>query len=159
MSDVGSLQFLAIIPVVWCVLTWLLSRISGWSKLAQRYADSRPSQSETSQSEKGQGEKASLRTGRIGAVTYHSCLKFCVNDEGFRVAVAWPLRFGHRPLFIPWSDLHNVAEDNMMFSQKVKLSIGQPTLTRALFPGWFRYRMPMDMRPQKDESRHRRTRR
>lgn len=143
MSDVGSLQFLALIPVVWCVLTWLLSRISGWSKLAQRYAASGTTS----------GEQASLRTGRIGAVTYHSCLKFCINDEGFRVAVAWPLRLGHRPLFIPWSDLHNITEDNMMFSQKVKLSIGQPTLTRALFPGWFRYRMPMDMRPQKDESR------
>ncbi len=135
--DLPPLTYLLLIPIVWFSLSWLLSRISGWHRLAERYPGIRTIE----------GETASLRSGRIGPVNYYSCLKFGINDEGLLISIAPPFRLGHRPLFIPWSDFHNVKEDGMMYSQKVKASIGQPTITRMTFPGWVRYRLPMSLRP------------
>ena len=137
MNDLGSAHFIALIPAMWCFLLWLLSRISGWSLLARHY---RAPASVV-------GESAYLRSGRIGVINYHSCLSFRVNDDGLRIAVAFPLRLAHPPLFIPWDHLHHVAEDPILYSHRVKLSIGQPTLVRAMLPGWVRYRMPLEMRP------------
>ncbi len=138
MVDLGSAHFIALIPAMWCFLSWLLSRLSGWSRLAQDYR---------SRGDLTGGESARMRTGRFGGVTYHSCLRFRVNDQGLWIAVAIPLRLGHPPLFIPWDHIHHVSEDPIMYSHKIKLSIGNPTLVRATLPGWVRYRMPMEMRP------------
>lgn len=137
LNDLGSIQFIALIPAVWCFLSWLLSRLSGWSLLARHY------RAKTDVA----GESAHLRSGRIGTINYHSCLGFRVNDDGLRIAVAFPLRLGHPPLFIPWNQLHHIAEDPILYSRKVRLSIGHPTLVRATLPGWVRYRMPLEMRP------------
>ena len=137
MIDLGSAHFIALIPAMWCFLSWLLSRISGWSLLARRYRA--PSDVV--------GESAYLRSGRIGSINYHSCLSFRVNDDGLRIGVAFPLRLAHPPLFIPWDQMHHVAEDPKLYSRKVKLSIGHPTIVRAVLPGWVRYRMPLEMRP------------
>lgn len=135
--DLPPLTYLLLIPTVWLSLSWLLSRISGWHRLAQRYPGSHTID----------GETAALRSGRIGPVNYYSCLKFGISDEGLLISIAPPFRLGHPPLFIPWSHFHHVKEDGMMYSQKVKASIGQPTITRIIFPGWVRYRLPMSLRP------------
>lgn len=137
MSDLRSVYFIILIPVVWCLLAWLMSRLSGWSRLAQHYR-SPPSIS---------GESARMRSGRIGVVNYHSLLSFRVNDDGLRIAVALPLRLGHPPLFIPWNQFHHITEDPIMYSHKIKTSVGQPTLVRMTLPGWVKYRMPLEMRP------------
>jgi len=135
--DVPSSAYLLLIPLVWCGLSWLMSRISGWHRLARRFPATRPLD----------GETAYLRTGRIGAVTYHSCLRFHVTDDGLGIAIAIPFRIGHSPLFIPWDQFHHVKDDGMMYSHKAKASVGQPTITRMTLPGWVRYRMPMSLRP------------
>ena len=137
MSDLGSVHFIALIPAMWCFLSWLLSRLSGWSRLAEHYPASQGIV----------GESAHMRSGRIGAVHYHSALSFRVNDEGLRIAVAFPLRLGHPPIFIPWEEFHHVTEDVIMYSHKVKAAVGRPTLSRLTLPGWVRYRMPLEMRP------------
>lgn len=64
-----------------------------------------------------------------------------------RISIAAPFRLGHPPLFIPWNELHQIREDDMMYSHKVKASIGKPTIGRITLPGWVRYRMPMSIRP------------
>ena len=138
MNDFGSVHFIALIPAMWCLLCWLMSRLSGWSRLARHYRSP----------DAIDGESARMRSGKIGVVSYHSCLGFRVNDEGLRIAVAFPLRIGHPPLFIPWDQLHHVAEDAIMYSHKVKASVGRPTLVRVTLPGWVRYRMPLEMRPK-----------
>ncbi len=137
MNNLGSVHFVALIPAMWLFLSWLLSRLSGWARLAEHYRATGHAA----------GESAWMRTGRIGVVQYHSCLCFRVNDDGLRITVAFPLRLGHPPLFIPWDQFHHIREDEMMFSQKVKMSVGHPTLVRVTMPGWVRYRMPMQLRP------------
>jgi hypothetical protein len=137
MSDLRSVYFITLIPAMWCFLAWLMSRLSGWSRLAQHYRSPRNIN----------GESARMRSGRIGVVNYHSLLSLRVNDDGLRIAVALPLRLGHPPLFIPWNQFHQIAEDPIMYSHKIKASVGQPTLVRMTLPGWVKYRMPLDMRP------------
>ena len=138
MFDLPPYLFLLLIPFAWCGISWLLSRISGWHRLAARYR----------RLETIEGESASLRTGRIGPVNYHSCLKFQVNDQGLGIQVAPLFRVGHPPLFIPWDHFHHVTDDGMMYSQKAKASVDTPTILRVTLPGWVRYRMPASHRPQ-----------
>jgi hypothetical protein len=137
MNDLGSVHFIAIIPAMWCLLLWLLSRLSGWSRLAGQY-----------RAPAGVvGESAWMRTGRIGVVNYHSCLCFRVNDDGIRITVALPLRLCHPPLFIPWDQFHHIVADPILYSHKAKMSVGRPTIASVTMPAWVRYRMPLDLRP------------
>lgn len=126
----------ALLPLLWCFLTWLLARMSGWSQLAKRFPATAI-----------HGESARLRSGRIGSVSYHSCLSFRVNEDGLRISVALPLRVGHSPMFIPWTAFHRVREDGRLYSQKIRVSVGRPTIAQVTLPGWVRYRMPLEMRP------------
>ena len=137
MNDLRSVAFVTLIPIAWIVLSLLMARLSGWATLRRVYRASQDVD----------GEKAHMRSGKFGAVGYHSCLSFCVNDEGLRIAVAFPFRLGHPPLFIPWDQMHNVTGDTVRYSHKVKISVGKPTLVRVTMPGWVRYRMPLEMRP------------
>ena len=132
MGDNGSPFFLLLIPLIAAALCWLLASVSGWTRLAALYRADKLVL----------GERAYMRTGRIGPVNYHSVLSFRCNEHGLAIAVVWPLRFGHPPLFIPWSEFHRVAPDAVLYSRRVKASIGNPAIVRVVLPGWVRYRMP-----------------
>jgi len=137
MSDQGTIYFVALIPVAWCVLLFLASRLSGWARLARNYRASAIDVDES----------AWMRTGRIGAISYHSSLCFGVNDRGLRIAVAFPLRLFHPPLFIPWDRFHHIAADQKLYSHKCRMSVGRPAITSMMMPAWVRYRLPLEMRP------------
>lgn len=139
-DGVGAVHFLALIPLAWCFLSWLLSRLSGWSLLAQHFKDS------GAEPDGEDVEAARFRTGRLGAVTYHSCLHFRVGSDGLWISVALPLRLGHPPLFIPWDQVHHISKDKVRYSRRIRASIGTPTLVRATLPGWVRYRLPECLR-------------
>jgi hypothetical protein len=147
--EIDAIHFLALIPLAWILISFLLSLLSGWCRLAKHY---RASASESSQGNErnpsDEAEFAYLRTGRFSAVTYHSCLNFRVTQRGVRIAVAFPLRLGHPPLFIPWEEFHHVRPDDVRYSHMVKVSIGRPTLVKATLPSWVRYRMPLEIRPR-----------
>ena len=138
MDHLGSVHFIALIPAMWCFLSWLLARLSGWARLSLQFRSPL----------RVDGEWARMRTGKLGAISYHSCLIFRANEDGLRISVALPLRLGHPPLFIPWDEFHHLREDPILYSHKVKASIGRPTLVRVVLPGWVRYRMPLEMRPR-----------
>ncbi|MGI9471498.1 MAG: hypothetical protein ACR2NZ_08205 [Rubripirellula sp.] len=147
MSDQSSLYFLAVIPLMWCFLSWLMSSLSGWSRLAREYRDC-GQRSEASAS--GNIETARLRTGRMGVINYHSILTFRACDDGLSIGTALPFRLGHPPLFIPWTEFHHVSEDPILYSHRVKASIGNPTIVRMTLPGWVKYRMPIELRTTAD---------
>lgn len=134
-----SLAFLVLIPVAWVCLSLLMARLSGWSLLAKRYRIGRD--------EDVLGEAGRFRTCQLGAIQYHSATHFVVTERGLAVSVALPLRLGHPRLLVPWSEMHRIESDGRLYSQRIKMSIGHPTLVRAVMPGWVRYRMPIEMRP------------
>ena len=132
-------RFLLVIPFAWVGVVFVLSFLSGWYRLAQHYPSVATSDSPS--------ESAHFRSGRIGAINYYSCLAFRANEAGLHIAVALPFRFGHPPLFIPWSDFHHISEDEKMYSQRVRMSVGRPTITRFVLPGWVKFQIPLDQRP------------
>ncbi|MFK8114910.1 MAG: hypothetical protein AB8B91_22095 [Rubripirellula sp.] len=145
LRDLGAAHFLLIIPLMGCFLSLLISRLSGWSRLASVFRDNPTLVSD----ESFETEIASFRTGSFGPVTYHSCLRFQTRSDGLRISIAFPFRLGHPPLFIPWEQVHHVRQDPKRYSRNVIVSIGNPTLARTTLPAWVRYRMPIEMRPRK----------
>ncbi|TWU56386.1 hypothetical protein Poly51_22960 [Rubripirellula tenax] len=136
------MMWLLMIPFAWVFVSFLLARISGWSRLVKPY-----SAGEVSDGAFVADESARFRTATLGAIQYHSCVTFGINDTSLRMSMPFLFRLGHPPLVIPWDQIHRVEADNRLYSHRVKVSIGKPTLIRAALPGWVRYRMPMDIRP------------
>ncbi len=137
MNDINP-AFLLLIPLAWCCISFAMSRLSGWVRLAQQY----PATTEATG-----GEVARMRTGRIGVINYYSCLTFRATEEGLHIAVTPLLRLGHPPMFIPWDEFHHISNDPILYSQKVRMSVGKPTVNRFVFPGWVKYRLPFERRP------------
>lgn len=137
----GSLYYLLLLPLTAALLCWIMASVSGWSRLA---ADYRSARAVT-------GERALMRTARIGPVNYPSVLSFCCTEDGLHLSIAFPLRFCHPPLFIPWNDFFQVTPDNKLFSNRIKAAIGRPEIARLVLPAWVRYRMPMSLRGISDE--------
>ena len=141
LQDLDRIHFLALIPFAWCFVCFALSRMSGWRRLSVEFSPFADLSSVPL-------ESASLRTAQLGAIHYHSMVKFTVSEKGLEMAMAIPLRLFHPPLFIPWNEMHSVRSDPKLYSHKVLVSVGKPTLVRAKLPGWVRYRMPLNLRPE-----------
>ena len=142
MSDEWSLYFLLWIPLAAFLLCWVLASVSGWTRLAAEYRADQTVTAEPSVA----AERACMRTGRIGPINYHSVLSFSCTDDGLRISIAFPFRIAHPPLFIPWSEFHQVTPDNRLYSHRIKACIGNPEIVRVVLPAWVRYRMPMSRR-------------
>jgi hypothetical protein len=147
MGNDGSLYFLLLIPAAAFLLCWVLASVSGWTRLTAQYREKQHS----GKSRSAENERAHMRTARIGAINYHSVLSFTCTDDGLRISVFFLLRVGHPPLFIPWTDFHQVVPDNRLYSNRIKASIGNPTLARVVLPAWVRYRMPLSLRGVADD--------
>ena len=87
---------------LWLGGVLLLSYASGWRTLAAQYRSDLPFT----------GRTWRLRSARLrgGMVRYNGMLTVGVNPAGLYIAVLPPLRFGHAPLFIPWSDVTVTTE-------------------------------------------------
>lgn len=133
-----AMTWLLLIPIVWVAICVTLSRLSGWSRLAKQFSDA----------DFIADESAWFRSASLSGIQYSSCLNFAVSGHGMRMSVILPFRIGHPPIVIPWSAMHHVEAENKLFSHRVKVSMGTPTAMRAALPGWVRYRMPMEMRPE-----------
>ena len=86
-------------PVVftgmWLGISFLLSAIGGWNRLALHYANS-PS---------GIEKRFRFRSAQFGSVSYGRCVMFGTSIRGLSIAVLPLFRLGHAPLFIPWRDI------------------------------------------------------
>jgi hypothetical protein len=74
---------------------WLLSLISGWRKLAQRYRAPR----------RLEGRSFSFRSGRVGLMNYRGCLWLNADPEGLGLRNVPPFGLFEPALLIPWSEL------------------------------------------------------
>jgi hypothetical protein len=76
-------------------ILWLLSRISGWRKLATHYRATRPLE----------GPSFAFRSGSVGLMNYRSCLWLNADPEGFGLRNIPPFGLFDPPILIPWSEL------------------------------------------------------
>lgn len=112
---------------LWCLVLLLLSRISGWNRLARSY-----SREQTRTAQDGQAYR--WQSGTVGIVGYRNCLHIGVSASGISLAVAWPLNVGHRDLFIPWNALHDRIDKKIFWYQVTRLQVGNPALARLQLP-------------------------
>mgnify|MGYP001611718182 CR=1 FL=1 len=92
--------------VAWTVfLVFVLSRLTGWATLARHYAtDAEPA-----------GERLTWEGARLKSWGfYNSCLVVILSERGLYLATFRPFRIGHRPLLIPWSNVHHVRDGTIL---------------------------------------------
>lgn len=105
-----SSAFMALGPIAvflfWCGILFVISRVSGWSRLAERYAASGPAPSKVHR----------FRSARFGWPGYNNCLTIGGDMRGLYLAMFPVLRQGHTPLYIPWHDVEAYAGDMWVVS-------------------------------------------
>lgn len=94
----------AIIPLTvfgfaiwWVFLIWAISWLTGWRTLARHYHHAGPFHGTTHR----------FQHISLGWSDYGGCVTVGSNADGLYLAVMLPFRPGHRPLFIPWSDVRS----------------------------------------------------
>jgi hypothetical protein len=87
--------FAVLFAGMWIGLSFLLSRMSGWHELAERYrAAAEPA-----------GERLIWNSAQVGAVSFRSCLNMNLSSSGFYMSPSLMFRLFMPPLLIPWSDV------------------------------------------------------
>jgi hypothetical protein len=93
----------------WIVISVLISKLSGWARLARHYGADAPFDGL-----RFHFQSAGLRFG----TNYSGCLTVGVNRRGLYLAVWLLFRIGHPPLFIPWRDV-TMTERKRFFMQQI----------------------------------------
>ncbi len=106
------------------IVLFLLTHLSGWHKLAEKYGY----QATFS------GKKFSMCTGFVGMVRYKNCLTIGVSQEGLYLNVFFVFRLGYPPLLIPWSDISRFEEKKQWWLTYYLLDVGYPKLTSLKLP-------------------------
>jgi hypothetical protein len=99
--------------VGWAGVSYLLSMLGGWSRLAEYYR-----LESDFQGERWKFQSASMRLG----VNYNNVLTIGVNSTGVLLEVLFLFRMGHPPLFIPWSDIRKGGDESKPFGQWLVIS-------------------------------------
>ena len=118
MKDWLPLILLVVFPIysigMWCFVLWLLSRIGGWKKIAERYrATGRP-----------EGERYRWRSMQIRPfMNYNGGLEVTLSRQGVYLVPFAMFRMGHEPLLIPWSCVGPLEEKSVLFFKGYMLPI------------------------------------
>ena len=88
--------FPILFAALWSFVCWLLSILGGWSRMAERFATTEPPS----------GQRFAGQTGRAGLSNDNSVLTIHVSPSGLRLDVFPLFRIGHKPLLIPWPEIH-----------------------------------------------------
>lgn len=81
--------------VWWCLVLWVVGSLSGWRTLARHYRATGPFR----------GTVRHFRSAKIGWADYNGALALGTNPDGLHLAVFFPFRPGHPPLFVPWAEV------------------------------------------------------
>lgn len=109
-----ALGFFIIFPLFWCFVVFLVSRLSGWAKLAMEYPDE----------PRIRGETFTFSTASIRFISnYANCLNITVADKGVRMEQFMFFKIGHDPIFIPWSAVTKVKVENVFLYQQTHVYV------------------------------------
>jgi hypothetical protein len=110
----NPLYFGIIFVVGWLSVTFYFARVTGWNKLAGKYASTEKPRTQLMQAV-SVSWGSPMFTGNI--YTLGS------TERGLYLGVLFPFRFGHHPLLIPWRDIKAQRVQKLLVS-KVELSFG-----------------------------------
>src|SRR5947199_6512295 len=120
------LWFVVAFAAMWTGIAALLSRIGGWSELAESYP-ARPHPIV----EVFRVASLGLGTG-LFPVSYSNCLSVTIGSDGFGLALWLPFRPFHPKLFIPWHVVERCGPENFLFLSCTAVYLSRPA-TRMLF--------------------------
>src|SRR5262245_465054 len=124
MSFLQSPWFFVLFAAMWLGAVAGLAWASGWRALAERFRSARPVD----------GERFRFVTGWIGKsksfpVQYRGALFITISGEGFLLSMFFPFRLCSPPLFIPWTEVESVTDEEAWFVNRAVVCIrGSPTI-------------------------------
>ena len=118
LNTVTSGQFIVVILfanlTLWIVVTALLSRLSGWRELAQRYPHTGTPE-----------ESFSFQTVSFRwAINYRNCVTIGLAPEGLSLSILKPFRMFHPSILIPWSVIRSADATRYFFYDATRIQIG-----------------------------------
>lgn len=93
----------------------IVSRTTGWHQLAERFTLQGDFPSEP--------WRFKSATARYGS-HYNNCLTIAASPVGLYMAMLWPFRVGHPPLFIPWNEI-TISRAKVFFWNVVRFQVGR----------------------------------
>ena len=88
--------------LMWFTVSFIISKKSGWSILKDKFGLSRSENF-------ARNIKLKLGSGNINGVSFANCLRVGANEYGVLLKMLFLFRFGHPPLFIPWSAIKEIS--------------------------------------------------
>jgi hypothetical protein len=108
---------------MWTGVSYLLSRLSGWSALAERYrTGAAPA-----------GERLPWMSARIGSVSFRSCLNATLAPAGLHLVPLLPFRLFMPPLLIPWTEIRFEGFSRYFFNEFACFRLGAQGPVFAVF--------------------------
>ncbi len=114
MSPLFPIAFPFLFAGMWVGVSYLLSRMSGWRALSQRY----PAVAEPV------GERLIWASAQLGGVSFRSCLNMTLSPAGLYMVPARMFRLFMPPLLIPWSDVRFAGFPKVFFFEFACLRLG-----------------------------------
>jgi len=99
---------------MWLGVSVLLSRLSGWSRLAERY----PAAAEP------EGERIVWTSAQLGGVSFRSCLNVTLGPSGLYLVPARIFRLFMTPVIVPWSDIRFEGFTKVLFFELACFRMG-----------------------------------
>jgi len=122
-NQINPVVIVIVFSLYWCFICWLLSLISGWQRLYKTHpANVSPN-----------GKKITV-SGNVGLVSYSKCLFVHVVPEGIFLSVLFLFAVGHRPLFIPWTEIHNLKKKSFLWTKTAKFEVGATRIATMRLP-------------------------
>jgi hypothetical protein len=115
---------LIMFPMLYAVVMTYLSRISGWTTLAEHYRTNAAPE----------GKLFYFKSGRIGRINVNNALIIGLCPDGLYVSMFPFFRYAHPPLLIPWGQIRNIRQTTILFLKYVEMQVGDPVITTLTLP-------------------------
>ena len=116
MNDLGYI-FPFFFIGMFVIVIYFLSR-KGWSDLVNMYQFDGVFQ----------GQRFGIISVGINGVNYNNCLVLKHNEKGFHLRPILIFRLFHKAVFIPWGEIKDIREKQILFIKIKELVIGDPAI-------------------------------
>lgn len=113
---------------MWCSISYFLANMGGWTKLAEKFHFT----------EKFKGKYYRFQSGQLNLVSYSNSLEMGVDERGLFLVPMILFRLYHKPLLIPWGEIHAEPFKRLLFFNGYRLTFRSvPGVSLELYGGTF----------------------
>ncbi|NJN71712.1 MAG: hypothetical protein HC799_02285 [Limnothrix sp. RL_2_0] len=116
--------FLIFFVSLWWLVLFLLTKLSGWDKLAERYGDRQPFQ----------GQIFHFCSAYIGPVRYKSAIDIGISEAGIHLNPFIIFRLSYPPVLIPWHQISDFEEKSFWLMKYYVFNVGDSIITTIKVP-------------------------